>query len=288
MKMNKTTRQFAFVCAAAVAAFAARANVTSRESGFDSFVSTSGGTPSFEFGRNGVRGGPMSYTGQAQVVLKECCVYPPLATNIPCLATFDRLAKYGGRGYFKSTYLVLAENIMDIDLDGLVVESITDSSGKDYSKKKNGDANWEVDSFCMSVDRKRGVATFVLYGGGKVWARSLPTVKGRVSITVAGKMATKELAGKVSSGRIGDADCSYKVKLAKNFMDDEKSLEVVPAGDRADGELEVFCGGKKLDCRATMSVNGKTTYTFKQPSSDDIVIKVTCPVGGKKVVIPFG
>ena len=99
------------------------------ESGFGG----SFGGKGFRFGR-----GVTSYTGKPSVVLKECCVYPPISTNVPSLATFDRF-KYGRKGYFMAKYIVLAQNIVDIDLENLVVESITGGSGKDYTKKKNGD-----------------------------------------------------------------------------------------------------------------------------------------------------
>ena len=79
------------------------------------------------FSGNGVGFGNVvkSYTGKPSVVLKECCVYPPIGTNVPSSATFDRF-KYGRKGYFAATYIVLAQNIVDIDLENLVVESITD------------------------------------------------------------------------------------------------------------------------------------------------------------------
>ena len=115
------------------------------------------GGKGFSFGQ-----GVTSYTGKPSVVLKECCVYPPIGTNIPRSATFDRLFKYRRKGYFTATYIVLAQNIVDIDLENLVVESITDGSGKDYTKKKNGDANWEAEPFFSSVNREAGFATFML------------------------------------------------------------------------------------------------------------------------------
>lgn len=231
--------------------------------------------------------GPDSYKGSPKVVLKECRVYPPIGTNVPHSATFDRF-KYGRKGYFTATYLVLAKNVVDLDLDDLVVESITDASGKDFTKKKNGDVNWEADPFHVAVSREAGFATFALTGGGNAWAKSLPKVKGKVSVTVAEKMATKELAGKVSSGKIGEGDYSYKVKLASSMMGNGKSLEVSPAGSKSDCELEVFCEGKKLDSTGSMTMNGKKSYSFKKPAGDDIVIKVKYPAGGKKIVIPFG
>ena len=163
------------------------------------------GGKGFSFGQ-----GVTSYTGKPSVVLKECCVYPSIGTNIPRSATFDRLFKYGRKGYFTATYIVLAQNIVDIDLENLVVESITDGSGKDYTKKKNGDANWEAEPFFSSVNREAGFATFMLCGGGNAWAKSLPKVKGKVTVTVADKMATKELSGKISSGKIGEGEYSYK------------------------------------------------------------------------------
>ena len=133
------------------------------------------GGKGFSFGQ-----GVASYTGKPSVVLKECCVYPPIGTNVPSSATFDRF-KYGRKGYFTATYIVLAQNIVDIDLESLVVESITDGSGKDYTKKKNGDANWEAEPFRSSVNREAGFATFMLCGGGNAWAKSLPKVKGKVT-----------------------------------------------------------------------------------------------------------
>ena len=231
------------------------------------------------FSGNGVGFGNVvkSYTGKPSVVLKECRVYPPIGTNVPSSATFDRF-KYGRKGYFAATYIVLAQNIVDIDLENLVVESITDGSGKDYTKKKNGDANWEVDPFRSAVNREGGFATFVLCGGGNAWAKSLPN----------DKMATKELSGKISSGKIGEGEYSYKVKLASNLMSDEKSLEVSPAGSKSDCELEVFCGDKKLDSTGSFSMNGKKSYNFKKPDGDDIVIKIKYPEGAKKLVVPFG
>jgi hypothetical protein len=241
------------------------------------------------FSGNGVSfgNGVKSYTGKPAVVLNECCVYPPISTNVPSLATFDRF-KYGRKGYFMAKYIVLAQNIVDIDLENLVVESITDGSGKDYTKKKNGDANWEAEPFRSTVNREGGFATFVLCGGGNAWAKSLPKVKGKVTVTVADKMATKELSGKISSGKIGEGEYSYKVKLASNLMSDEKSLEVSPLGSKADCELEVYCGDKKLGCTGSFSVNGKKSYNFKKPDGDDIVIKIKYPEGAKKLVIPFG
>ncbi len=241
------------------------------------------------FSGNGVGFGNVvkSYTGKPSVVLKECCVYPPIGTNVPSSATFDRF-KYGRKGYFTATYIVLAQNIVDIDLESLVVESITDGSGKDYTKKKNGDANWEAETFRSFVNREGGFATFVLIGVGNVWAKSLPKVKGKVKVTVADKMATKELSGKISSGKIGEGEYSYKVKLASNLMSDEKLLEVSPVGSKSDCELEVFCGGRKLSRMSIISANGKTSYTFKKPDGDDIVIKIQFPEGAKKIVIPFG
>ena len=241
------------------------------------------------FSGNGVGFGNVvkSYTGKPSVVLKECCVYPPIGTNVPSSATFDRF-KYGRKGYFAATYIVLAQNIVDIDLENLVVESITDGSGKDYTKKKNGDANWEAEPFRSSVNREAGFATFMLCGGGNAWAKSLPKVKGKVTVTVADKMATKDLPGKVSSGRIGEGEYSYKVKLASNLMSDEKSLEVSPVGSKADCELEVYCGDKKLGSTGSFSMNGKKSYNFKKPDGDDIVIKIQFPEGAKKIVIPFG
>ena len=138
------------------------------------------------FSGNGVGFGNVvkSYTGKPSVVLKECCVYPPISTNVPSSATMGRF-NYGGKGYFTATYIVLAQNIVDIDLENLVVESITDGSGKDYTKKKNGDANWEAEPFLSSVNREAGFATFMLCGGGNAWAKSLPKVKGKVTVTVA-------------------------------------------------------------------------------------------------------
>ena len=241
------------------------------------------------FSGNGVGFGNVvkSYTGKPSVVLKECCVYPPIGTNVPSSATFDRF-KYGRKGYFAATYIVLAQNIVDIDLENLVVESITDGSGKDYTKKKNGDANWEAEPFRSSVNREAGFATFMLCGGGNAWAKSLPKVKGKVTVTVADKMATKELSGKISSGKIGEGEYSYKVKLASNLMSDEKSLEVSPVGSKADCELEVYCGDKKLGSTGSFSMNGKKSYNFKKPDGDDIVIKIQFPEGAKKIVIPFG
>ena len=173
------------------------------------------------FSGNGVGFGNVvkSYTGKPSVVLKECCVYPPISTNVPSSATMGRF-NYGGKGYFTATYIVLAQNIVDIDLENLVVESITDGSGKDYTKKKNGDANWEAETFRSFVNREGGFATFVLIGVGNAWAKSLPKVKGKVPVTVADKMATKELSGKISSGKIGEGEYSYKVKLASNLMSD--------------------------------------------------------------------
>ena len=240
------------------------------------------GGKGFRFGQ-----GVASYTGKPSVVLKECCVYPPISTNVPSSATLDRF-KYGGKGYFTATYIVLAQNIVDIDLENLVVESITDGSGKDYTKKKNGDANWEAEPFRSSVNREAGFATFMLCGGGNAWAKSLPKVKGKVTVTVADKMATKDLPGKVSSGRIGEGEYSYKVKLASNLMSDEKLLEVSPVGSKSDCELEVFCRGEKLSSKASFSINGKRSYNFKKPDGDDIVIKIKYPEGAKKIVIPFG
>ena len=231
--------------------------------------------------------GPESYTGSPKVILKECRVFPPIGTNVPHSATIDRF-KYGRKGYFTATYLVLAKGVVDLDLDNLVVESITDATGKDFTKKKNGDVNWEAPSIFASVNREAGFATFALSGGGNAWAKSLPKVKGKVTVTVAEKMATKELSGKVSSGKIGEGDYSYKVKLASSMMGDGKSLEVSPAGSKSDCELEVFCDGKKLDSIGRMTMNGKTSYNFRKPASDDIVIKVTYPEGGKKIAIPFG
>ena len=101
-------------------------------------------------------------------------------------------------------------------------------------------------------------------------------------------MATKDLPGKVSSGRIGEGEYSYKVKLASNLMSDEKLLEVSPVGSKSDCELEVFCRGEKLSSKASFSINGKRSYSFKKPDGDDIVIKIKYPEGAKKLVIPFG
>ena len=240
------------------------------------------GGKGFSFGQ-----GVTSYTGKPSVVLKECCVYPPIGTNVPSSATMGRF-NYGGKGYFTATYIVLAQNIVDIDLENLVVESITDGSGKDYTKKKNGDANWEAETFRSFVNREGGFATFVLIGVGNAWAKSLPKVKGKVTVNVADKMATKELSGKISSGKIGEGEYSYKVKLASNLMSDEKSLEVSPVGSKADCELEVYCGDKKLGSTGSFSMNGKKSYNFKKPDGDDIVIKIKYPEGAKKLVVPFG
>ena len=53
------------------------------------------------FSGNGVGFGNVvkSYTGKPSVVLKECCVYPPISTNVPSSATMGRF-NYGGKGYF--------------------------------------------------------------------------------------------------------------------------------------------------------------------------------------------
>lgn len=273
----KRMMTFASVCLLALAAVA------------DPFDFGSAGFSSVDFGSvggKGFRSGPKSYEGEPKIVLKECCVCPPLSTNIPDAAVFDRF-KFGRKGYFKATYLVLAKNIVDIDLDGLVIESIVGASGKDYAKLKNGEPNWEVDDFRSSVNREAGVATFVLTGGGKVWGKALPKITGKLPITVADKMTTKQFAGKVSSGKIGAGDYQYKLKVGKGFMSEGKTLEVSPIGEKASGEFEVLCAGKKLESRGSMSMNGKVTYSFAAPASDDIVIKVTYPDGGKKLVLPL-
>ena len=282
--MNRIT---AIVLTAALATSAAWGDVSS-ESKFISFGDMSAADIQKAFGSGGFRSaGTDSYTGSPKVILKECRVYPPIGTNVPNSATFDRF-KYGRKGYFTATYLVLAKSVVELDLDDLVIESITDASGKDFTKKKNGDINWEAEPFNVSVNREAGFATFELSGGGNVWSKSLPKIKGKVSVTVAEKMATTELAGKVSSGKIGAGDFSYKVKLASSLMGDGKSLEVSPAGSKSDCELEVFCEGKKLDSTGSMTMNGKKSFNFKKPATDDIVIKVTYPEGDKKIVIPFG
>lgn len=239
-------------------------------------------------GVGGLGGGAESYAGKPKVVLASCCVYPPIGTNVPQNATFGLDRRQGRKGGFSATYLVLAKNIVDIDLDSLVIESITDTAGKNYSKKKNGDANWEADQFRTSVNRENGFAVFSLNGGGAVWAKSLPKVKGRITVAVADKMSTKEFAGKVSAGMIGEGDHTYKVKVASSFMRDEKTLSVSPVGRKASGEIEVFCGGKKVDSVGHMTMNGDTTYNFKKPEGDDIVIKVKVSEGEKKLVLPIG
>ena len=241
------------------------------------------------------------YSGEPKVVLAECCVYPGLGTNVPPWAANVALSGAWGcqtaglrstdtlsKGRFKSTYLVLAKDIVDIDFDSLAVESITDASGRDYAKKPNGEPNWSVDDYRSSVDHASGFAMFVLTGGGDGWATSLPRVKGTVKILVAGETTTKEIAGKVSAGVVGSGDFSYTVKLARSaFMDDGKHLKVVPVKARANDEIEVFCGGKKLDTKGVSSINGEKSYTFGPPSADDIVIKVSYPDGVKELVLPF-
>lgn len=282
-KKGSSTVKKVFVAIAFASAmvYAAVAKPPASGEGFPGF----GGGAGFFSSRFG--DGPKSYVGQPKVVLKECCVYPPLGTNVPSSAVIDRF-KAGSKGAFKSTYLVLAKDIVDIDIESLAVDSIADSTGKEYARRPNGEPNWESDIFRSSVNREAGFGTFMIYGWGNAWANSLPKVKGRVKITVADKMETKKISGKVSSGMVGTGDLSYKVKIGKGFMSDGKTLEVSPAGAKSDCEIEVSCGGKKLDYQGSMTMMGNKTCSFKAPETDDIVISATFPVGSKTIELPFG
>lgn len=231
------------------------------------------------------------YEGDPQVVLKELKIYPALSTNVPNSALFDRFgAQDKSKGYFVATYLVLAKNLVEIDTENLEIESITDATGKDYSKRKSGAPAWEADGglgFHTQISRDQGFGIFQLKGAGKVWAKSVPTVKGKVKISVADKMATKEFSGKISSGRIGEGDFSWKVKLASGFMSDDKMLQLSPVGAKSDGEITVMADGKELQTFGYVETNGKTSYTYKKPAGDDITIKITYPDGAREITLPL-
>lgn len=222
-----------------------------------------------------------TYDGEPKIVLKEMRLLPTLDKSVPNAATYMNRSN-GRAGGFEARYLVLAKGITSVDYDSLKIEYIKDASGKDCSKDADGDDAWSSGRVFNSVNREAGFAEFSVSGAGDQWGKGLPQIKGEITISVADKMKTQEYAGKVSSGRIG----AYKVKMEKGFMGGEKQL-VLSADDGGVDDIAVFCGDKELSGCGSMTMNGVKKIMFKKPASDDIVIKVTSPDGGKTLVLPF-
>lgn len=255
-------------------------------------MGSKGGSPDFGFGdmkmdpfggfKMGGPAGVEKYDGKPKAVLKEMRLLPKLGKDVPDAAAMMNRMK-GRDGGFEARYLILAKGVVSVDYDGIVVDSIKDSSGKNHVKGADGADSWMCDSVFGTVNREAGFAEFVIRGSGSIWGKELPKIKGKVTITAADKMKTREVPGKITDGKIG----SYKVKVEKSFMGDEKQLAVTVGPEDEGGELSVFCDGSELDGRGTMTINGVKKLMFKKPASDDVVIKVTSPDGGKKLVLPF-
>lgn len=222
------------------------------------------------------------YEGEPKVVLSELRLLSKLGKDVPAPATMMNRIKRR-EGGFEAKYLILAKGIVDVDYEGVVVDFINDSSGKNYAKDAQGNKKWLSSYGFGKVNREAGFAEFVLRGSGNVWEKEIPKIKGKVTITVADKMKTQEISGKVTAGKIG----AYTVKIEKSFMGDAKVLAVTSDTKDGIGEISVFCGGKSLEGNGSMTMNGVKKYMFKRPASDDIVIKVTSPDGEKKIVLPF-
>lgn len=160
-----------------------------------------------------------AYEGSPMVVPIGYLVKPALPTNVPSsiVPTVFGSVEFGQkkrRSSFSIMYAIFAKGLADFDTDDIVIDSITTAKGKDLSRLKNGEPAWEVERRACSVmlSRKQGYATFTIKCAGKVMGEPMPKVKGKVSFSVADKMVTKDFAGKVSAGRIGEGEFTWKVK----------------------------------------------------------------------------
>lgn len=261
----------------AVSAISMGAKSGGRDSGFGNVkIGPMGG---FKMGNVGA---VAKYDGEPKVVLKEMRVQPKMGDDVPDSAVLvNRIC--GRSGGFEARYLILAKDVVAVDYDGIVLDFIKDSSGTDYVNDSDVDSDWSCGKGFSSVNRESGFAEFMIRRPVNIQRNELLQLGGKVSITVADKMKTVSIPGKVSSGKIGN----YKVKLEKNFGSDDKLLSVTSDADESGYELSVFCGDKELSGRGSMTVNGVKKLMFKKPASDDIVLKVASPDGGKKIVLPF-
>lgn len=255
---------------------------------------TQGGNEAFDLEGFLAAGKHEAYEGAPMVVPIGYLVKPALPTNVPASiapAVFGSI-EFGQkkrRSTFSIEYAIFAKGLADFDPDDVVIDSITTAKGKDLSKLKSGKPAWEIEGRLGSdtVSREQGYATFTLKCAGKVMGAPMPKVKGKVSFSVADKMVDKEFAGKISAGRVGEGDFTWKIKKGKStWGGSDERLVVSPYGGKAqDAEINVFADGKKLEFAGNMSMMGKVEFYYKLPAADDIVIKAKWPEGVKTVTL---
>lgn len=186
------------------------------------FTSVKGGNEAFDLEGFLAAGKHEAYEGAPMVVPIGYLVKPALPTNVPASiapAVFGSI-EFGQkkrRSTFSIAYAIFAKGLADFDPDDVVIDSITTAKGKDLSKLKSGKPAWEIERLGSdTVSREQGYATFTLKCAGKVMGAPMPKVKGKVSFSVADKMVDKEFAGKISAGRVGEGDFTWKIKKGKS------------------------------------------------------------------------
>ena len=281
------------VAMVSMAAFAA--NETDMDEEFSAALFSSVKSINESFGTGGFSAQkPEAYEGAPMVVPIGYLVKPALPTNVPSSIAPNvfgsvEFGQKKRRNSFSIMYAIFAKGLVDFDPNDVVVDSITTAKGKDLSKLKNGNSAWEVENRAVGVTlfRDQGYATFSLKCAGKVMGAPMPTVKGKVSFSVADKVVDREFAGKISAGSIGEGELVWKVKKGKSMWGGSgQQLVVSPYGGKAqDATFEVFAGGKKLDGAGNMSMGRKVEFYFKLPSTDEIVVKAKCPEGVKTVTL---
>ena len=279
---------------AIVSMAAVAANGIDMSESFSKTSVTQGGDEAFDLNGFLANGTHEPYEGAPMVVPIGYLVEPALPTNVPASispAVFGSI-EYGQkkrRSTFSIAYAIFAKGLADFDPGDVVIDSITTAKGKDLSKLKSGKPAWEIERLLGvdTVSREQGYATFTLKCAGKVMGAPMPKVKGKVSFSVAGKMVDKEFAGKISAGRVGEGEFTWKVKKGKStWGGGDERLVVSPYGGKAqDAEIGVFADGKKLEFSGNMSMMGKVEFYYKLPAADDIVIKARYPEGVKKMTL---
>ena len=200
-----------------------------------------------------------------------------------------------GKGGFSATYLVLANDIVEIE--DVEITSIADKDGNDLRKAEDGSDAWSVNlgsGAWRAPFRGRCTSGFSVIGTEDVAGKEPIAISGVAKVRVSEGTKTQKAAAKISDGsvKVGGLTFRLSLKAQKTFSIPKGTKDVVLAVDVTDPEdilksVKVSENGKRLSSQGMSSVNAKRTYQFKKPEGDEIELTVTTTAGTKILPLSF-